>query len=185
MNLRKEVVDRLLLSKSLLRRIRIHPVAEPDRHLLATHLLTAHDAAEIALAAIADERGTLATKDNYYLMQLIGSLKQLHSSEEVAGRDYFRQLNQARNGVRYYGNFPDPKQWARVGETVYGYVCVWCEKYLSVSLDELDESALLTSKEVKHYFACAKQAMAEQKYEQVLVQIGFALHMLFKENRAV
>jgi hypothetical protein len=49
----EEVLFRLLLAKSLLDRTRAHPVAEPDSFFVAQQLLTAHDAAELVIAAIA------------------------------------------------------------------------------------------------------------------------------------
>lgn len=174
-----------MLSKSLLRRIRLHPVAEPNRHLLATHLLTAHDAVEIALAAIADERERLPADKDWNLMRCLASLKELHPGQEVPGTGYFRRLNQARIGVKHFGNLPDPQQWDRLGDTVYGHVSEWCTQYLGLSFEELDESALLASDEVRRYFGSAKQAMAEQNSERVLVEIAFALHTVFMESGAV
>ena len=57
MPLKPEVLDRLLLSKSFLDRIRFQPVPVHDRHTLAANIIAAHDAAELAIAAIADEVG--------------------------------------------------------------------------------------------------------------------------------
>jgi hypothetical protein len=184
-SLRPEVVQRLLLSKSLLARARFHPVAEPDAAFVAKEILTAHDAAELALGAIADQCNKLPPKDKCYLMDYFDSLKALDPSGDIPGRPYFRQLNQARIAIKHTGNFPDPKQWARVGERVYEYVDDWCTRYLVISLDELDESALLTSAGVKRYLDSAKQAMAQQNYEEVLVRLGKALHTLFDENSAL
>jgi hypothetical protein len=44
MPLKPEVLDRLLLSKSFLERIRFQPVAVHDRHTLAANIIAAHDA---------------------------------------------------------------------------------------------------------------------------------------------
>ena len=56
MELRKEVVERLLLTKSLLAKMRFHSTAAPDSKFLASQIMTAHDAAELVLAAISDQR---------------------------------------------------------------------------------------------------------------------------------
>ena len=50
--LTEEVMRRLLVAKGLLGRIRYPYTAQPDRTTLAGHILTAHDAAELAIAAI-------------------------------------------------------------------------------------------------------------------------------------
>lgn len=63
MELRKEVVERLLLAKSLLAKLRFHSTAELDSKFLAIQIMTAHDAAELVLAAISDQRGDLTQQD--------------------------------------------------------------------------------------------------------------------------
>lgn len=57
----KEVADLILLSKSMIDRIRIQFNASPDSHTLAASVLLAHDSAELALAAIANQTGQLPT----------------------------------------------------------------------------------------------------------------------------
>ena len=52
MALAQHVIERLLLAKDLLGRIRFSGVPRSDRQTLASHILTAHDAAELALAAV-------------------------------------------------------------------------------------------------------------------------------------
>jgi hypothetical protein len=153
--------------------------------VVAQHVLGAHDAAELALGAIADQRDKLPPKGKSYLMEYFEALKELDPSGEIPGRGYLRQLNEARIGMKHIGNFPDPRQWAQVGEKVYEYVDEWCTRYLVISFDELDESALLKSEVVKNHFDSAKQALREGDYERVLVELGFALHLLLEENRAL
>jgi hypothetical protein len=183
--LRKEVVDRLLMTKSLLSRIRGDPSAEPDRYAVAEQILISQDAAELALGAIADQLGKLPQKGKYYLMDYFDSLREAHPEKNVEGKEFLRQLNEARIGIKHIGNFPDPKQWARVGERIFERISKWCGEYLGVSLDDLDESALLKSVTVKAYFDSAKAAMTDHKYEEVLIQIGKALHTVFDENSAL
>ena len=183
--LHKKVVERLLLCKSLLARLRFHSAAEPDRYLLASQILTAHDASELAAAAVADQRDKLPPRVNSGLLEYLNRLKELHPGEPVPRQEFFSRLNHVRNGVKHNGEFPDSKDWARVGEDAFDYVSQLCAKYLEISLDDLDESALLASAEVKKYFDSAKQALAEQKYEEVLVHLGKGLHTVFKENSAL
>ncbi len=61
MTLKKEVADLILLSKSMIDRIRIQFNASPDSHTLAASVLLAHDSAELALAANANQTGQLPT----------------------------------------------------------------------------------------------------------------------------
>jgi hypothetical protein len=182
--LRKEVVDRVLLSKFLLREARFHPVAEPDRFFLAVQVLKAHDAADLAIAAIAAAREKPPAKPAPSLMDYFEKLKELHPGGEVAGKDYLGRLNHVRNGVKHRGVFPD-LEWAQAGENVYGHVSQWCQEYLQLSFEDLDESALLASPKVKEHFDSAKKAFSEERYEDALMHLGYALHSLFKESRAL
>ena len=82
-------MERLLVSKSLLGKIRFQPAAEPDHVSLASQLLAAHDAAELALAAISDQLNKLPPKDKHYLMDYFEPLKELHPGREVFAKEYF------------------------------------------------------------------------------------------------
>jgi hypothetical protein len=62
MPLKPEVLDRLLLSKSFLEKIRFQPVAVHDRHTLAANIIAGHDAAELAIAGVCDQLGCLPQK---------------------------------------------------------------------------------------------------------------------------
>ncbi len=185
MSILARVAQRLLLGKSLLSRIRVHPVSQPDQHSLANHIITAHDAAELILAAIADHKRKLPPREQHYLMDYFEPLKGLHPERDVTGREFFRQLNRVRIDIKHYGIFPDPKQWARVAETTYGYASQWCSDYLGTSLDEIDDSALLRSDTVRTSFNEAKQALTKRNYQKALEQLGIALHQLFEENDAL
>jgi len=121
-----EVLDRLLLSKSFLDRIRFQPVAVHDRHTLAANIIAAHDAAELAIAAIADELGcALANAGKTYLMDYFDPIEKT-TSIGVHGREYSRQLNGVRSLLKHQGLYPDAKQWARVAESVHQHVTKWC-----------------------------------------------------------
>jgi hypothetical protein len=127
MQLKSEVLERLLLSKAFLDRIRFQPVAVHDRHTLASNIVTAHDSAEFAIASICDQLNCLPQKGTSYLMNYLDSLKtSQHPGADVSARGYFRDLNDVRNLVKHQGLFPDGRQWARVGETVFQHTLNGC-----------------------------------------------------------
>lgn len=185
MVLTPDIIDRLLVAKDLLERIRFVPTAHPDRFTLARDVLAAHDAAELALAGIARHLNRLPPPSQSFLMNYFPEIRKEHPSEEVSRRDYFAQLNDVRVGIKHKGNFPDPRQWFRCGEKVYEYVSTWCQRYLGISLDDLDESALITDPRVKQYFDAAREAFAREEYRSVLEALALALGTLFKGNQAL
>jgi hypothetical protein len=185
MHLSQEVVDRLLLAKGLLAKIRFDPTAHPDRISLAQFILAAHNAAELAIAAVATHLGKLPNKKQCYLMDYFPEIKKEHPNKPVAGQPYFSQLNSVRIGIKHEGNFPEPNQWKRVGERTYEYVSEWCQEYLGLSLDELDESVLIRDEKVKEWHKKAKEALEHGQFRESLEHLAYATEALFSSNRAL
>jgi len=181
----QDVIDRLLVAKDLLEKISSSPIANPDRYTIAMHVLTAHDAAELAIAGIAHHLGKLPQSSKSFLMDYFSPISEIHPNEEVPGRGYFSQLNQVRIGIKHTGIFPDPKQWFRVGETTRSYVSIWCDKYLSISLDDLDESDMIFDDDVKNQYDIAKKAFTDGDHKGVLENLAKALNLLFESNHAL
>jgi len=184
MPLKPEALDRLLLSKPLLEKIRFQPVAVHDRHTLATNIIAAHDAAELAIASVCDQLGCLPQKGNSYLMDYFESYK-IARGTEMHGREYFRNLNTARNSLKHQGLFPDGKQWSRVGEVVFEHITKWCWDDLQHSFAELDESALLLDANVKRLYDEARQSAGQGDFKGTLEKLALALSIVFKENSAL
>jgi hypothetical protein len=186
MAIRTDVLERLLLGKAFLDRIRFDPTADPDNRALATRIVSAHDAAELVLAAVAHQLNASLPKNKCYLMDYFRPIRDvMHPERDVLGKDYCGQLNNVRTNIKHLGIFPNPKQWGGVGEKVYGLVSTWCSEYLGVSLENLDLSELLTDPTVKKYVDSAKQAMKEQGFKDVLIQLAKAMYFLFKGNPAL
>ncbi len=179
----QDVVDRLLVAKGLLAKIRYLPVARPDRISLAQAILSAHDAAELASAAIARHLNCLPASQKTYLMDILSAIQKEQGN--VPHRDYFSQLNSVRIAVKHQGIFPDPQQWYRVGERTYDYLSELCQQYLGLSLDDLDESALIKDREVKEWYDKAKNALQQGQYKESLEYLAYAAEALFKSNRAL
>lgn len=185
-SLSQDVIDRLLVAKDLLEKISSSPIVNPDRYTVARHVLTAHDAAELAIAGIAHYLGKLPQSSKSYLMDYFSPIAETHTDdEEVPGKGYFSQLNTVRILIKHQGIFPEPKQWFRVGENTRSYVSTWCEKYISISLDDLDESDMISNADVKKQYDIAKQAFADGDNKGVLENLAIALNLLFESNRAL
>jgi len=185
LNLKQEVVERLLIAKAILAPIRFQPVGEPDRLAVATHILSAHDAAELAIAAFAAHVGRLPAKDKSYLMDYFETLASVYPDEAVPGQAFFSQLNRVRVNFKHLGIIPDPKQWERVGERTYSYLSDLSIRYLSVSLDSVDESQLLSNEHVQTLFELSRQESERAEFKSSLECLGKALRELFKSNPAL
>lgn len=182
----QEVIDRLLIAKNLLEGIRFLPVANPDRYAIAKHVLTAHDAAELAIAGIAHHLRCLPKSQKVFLMDYFAPIKEKkHPNDEVSGRGYFSQLNEVRSAIKHKGIFPDPKQWYRVAEKTYDYISNWCLHYLKIEFADLDESYMISDPGVKELYYAAKEALAQNNYKGAFEIIACALRTLYDSNQAL
>lgn len=185
-SLRPEIIQQLLFTKSLLSQTQFLPEVNPISFSIAKRILIAHDAAEMGIAAIADQIGALPSKDPRYLMDYFDPIKRKkHSTRDVEGKEYFRQLNTVRRDLKHVMILPDPNQWMRVGDKVYDYLSMWCQKYLEISLNDLDNSILLNNPNVKAFYDNAKRELSSKNYRQVLELLARAIYLLFEENNAL
>ena len=166
-----EVLHRLLLSKSLLA-ARTASQGGPSPHLVARQVLSAHDAADLTFAAIADHQRKLTTGKSPSMLQC---LELIDSKKKHAA--YFKQLNDARNSLKHVGNLPNNNQWATVSQDVFDKLARLCEETLGVSLEDLDESVLLVNEEARTHLDAAKLAKQSQNFKLALEELGTALYI--------
>lgn len=186
MALRPEVIQRLLLAKSILGPYRFAPWGEPDDYDVALQVLASHDAADLVFAAIADHQGKFGNKGSKRSPSMTEALG-LVDCEKTFSKPttYFSQLNEARDSLKHRGILPNAKQWGRAGQSAYEKLSEVCRVCISFSLDEIDESTLLHNKDVRGYFNQAKDAVGMKQYKKALEEIGKALCILLDENHAV
>jgi hypothetical protein len=178
MSLRKEVLHRLLLAKSILAGGRNAPSGQPNPHLVARQVLNAHDAADLVFASIADHQRKLGATGKAPSMveclKLIDSKKSKHEA-------YFKQLNEARIGLKHVGNLPNTNQWATVAQDVFEKLSSLCQGTLNISLEELDESELLSNGEARAHLLAAKTARASQDFKVALEELAKALFIALED----
>src|SRR3989338_4701244 len=110
--LRPEIVQQLLFTKSLLAQTQFLPEVNPSSFSIAKKILIAHDAAEMGIAAIANQIGSLPNKNPRFLMDYFDPIKKKkHPMRDMGGKDYFRTLNIVRGSLKHGMILPDPNQW--------------------------------------------------------------------------
>lgn len=179
MKLRKEVVDRLLLAKSLLSSRAGGVSGKSSTHLVAKELLQAHDAAELVFAAIADRQGEIPAKSEMPSMMKCLSLIDT-TADKHAG--YFIQLNEARVGVKHFGNLPNVQQWSNVTVDVFEKLSTLCKAILDMSLDDIDELELVVNDQVRGHLESASQFRKTGQFSLALEEIGKALCVAVQEQ---
>jgi hypothetical protein len=179
MKLRKEVLERLLLAKSVLSPARNRTLGQPNAHLVARWVLNAHDASDLVFAAIADQKKKFSAKSRgpsmVECLELIGRPGNQYAA-------YFKQLNDARNSLKHAGNLPNTNQWATVGDDTFEKLSRLSQTTLRVSLDGVDESELLRNSDAQKHYRAAKRASESGDFKLALEEIGKALYVILDER---
>lgn len=182
--IRPEIIQQLLFAKWLLSQEQIMPEAKANPFSIAKKILTAHNAAEIGIAAIADQIEALPDKEQRFLMDYFSPIKK-QTGDDIQGKEYCRQLNTVRKNLKHGMILPDSSQWITVCNNIYSYLSKWCQTYLETSLNDIDNSLLIHNKKIKSFYDDAKKEAKAGNYQQTLELLGKALCMLFEENNAL
>jgi hypothetical protein len=94
-------------------------------------------------------------------------------------------LNGVRNSLKHTGILPNTKQWGLVGRETFAKLSDICSTCLGLTLDEIDESALLNNDEVRAHILFARTAMENQQYKDALEEVGKALSVLLDANTSL
>jgi hypothetical protein len=177
--IRDEVLRRLVVSKQLLLSKGGQLTPSSDAVAVAHMILTAHDSAELAAAAIARHVGVTSLTDKTYLLDYPALIeKTCARSEPFPGKDFVRQLNKARIFFKHDGILPDPRDWYRVIENTWGWIDKWCSTYVGISFDEIDLEQLLEDKEVRALYQAAKAEKESGHLQAALELLGLALYLV-------
>ncbi len=171
-----ETIDRLLLSRSLIAPLRFKPAS--DRFAVAAHVLAAHDAAELAIAAVCSECAVPNISDTRALglPDYLGALKQhQHPGVEVSGRDYVSKLNRLRVDLKHHGITPDRDQWKDVAQVTFDYISSWCQKYLCIDYAALDAVDLIHSDTIREIVKLAQKHLKEDNFRQCFETLAEAI----------
>lgn len=175
-SIKHETVDRLLLSRSLIAPLRFKPAT--DRFAVAAHILAAHDAAELSIAAVCSETSVPNLSDTRALglPDYLGALKQhRHPSRDVSGRDYIGKLNRVRVDLKHHGITPDKDQWGAVAEVVFGHISSWCKEYLNIDYAALDAVDLISADSIRDLVRSAREKLNQDKFKECLETLAEAI----------
>jgi hypothetical protein len=179
MKLSKEVVNRLVLAKSILSSAVGASSPQANSHLVARQLLNAHDAADLVFAAIADQKGKLVTKGRAPSMIECLALLGRKGDRQIA---YFKQLNDARNSVKHVGNLPNVHQWSGVAEDVLMRLSELCSSMLGKRLEDISELELVLNADVRAHLETAHELRDLGKHKEGLEEVGKALCVALQEQ---
>jgi len=172
---RQEVLDRLLLAKSL------HLFGESacrltaDRLSFTRGLLLLHDAADAALGAIADHLHA-PLKDKTYILNYYSLIRDADSQHRaVPYQTQVRNLNSIRVAIKHLGVFPDPTTSSHFPNVVGDLLEQLCNTYLDCDLGSLSLASMIESDTVKALVLEAEQAITDEDYKVAIEKLAFAM----------
>lgn len=166
-----EVLRRLLAAKTLLASNAAQLTPDSDPIVVGKMVLAAHDAAELAAAAIADHLGA-DLSGRHYLTQYPVLIEQRWRGAAVfPGKNFLSQLDKVRTLFKHSGILPDAREWFQVIENTWKWVDSWCNAYLGLSIDEIDMEQLLNDEKVKGYYRLAKEHGDKGEHREALVAL--------------
>jgi hypothetical protein len=170
-----DILQRMLVVKHLLAAKRDQLTPNSDAVAVAQAILTSHDAAELAIAAIASHVKVPGLTERMSLPEYAPKIE-AKTGNALSGSDYLKQLNAVRVNFKHHGVLPDARDWYRVIDKVWARVDEWCRTYLGVALDEIDLEQFLLDPDVKTLYEMAKTAFREKRYPDALEALGRGLY---------
>jgi hypothetical protein len=170
-----DILQRLLVVKHLLAANSDQLMPSSDAAAVARMVLVAHDAAELAIAAIASHLNVPGLTERMSLTEYAPKIE-AHTQTTLSGADFLKSLNQARIGFKHHGVMPDARQWYRVIDNAWTRLDDWCHAYLDVALDDIDLEEFLADDEIKVLYEFAKRQHAAGRYREALEALGHALY---------
>jgi len=168
------VLRRLLMVKQLLVGIP-QLTSTSDGLLVARAILTAHDAADLALATIVGHRLPGPRKAKSFLMDYAAELNEL---SRLYGFEQLGHLSRQRDAFKHHGTLPHVPDWHTVGERIRGYIEAWCSDYLDTRLADVELDALIENETARSLYQLAKVSCATGDYQDALEQLGKGLYLV-------
>lgn len=184
MELREDVIRRLILAKSLQRYGEAACAERNDRFAFVRGILLLHDAVEAVLGAVADHL-------NVRLPDRVSFMGYFEKIEE--GDDQQRKLpypkamsdlNAIRVGIKHHGRFPPVEENRHFPVTVTEFLRTVCRTYFDADYSALSLTSMIQNERVRSHIESAEALVAEGKFEDALVSLGYAMYHLVESKTA-
>lgn len=181
MPLREEVLRRLLISRRFLETSALL-TPDSDAAAIGSAILAAHDAAELALNAIASHHD-VRIGERTTMFEVMDAIDSTEGLPPLSGRPRITRLNAARKVLKHSGVFPDPQHFYRIVDQIYDVVNEWCTSHLEgLTLDQIDLAVLIEDAEVRRLHREARELFENGRYREALEAIGHALFFVMRRS---
>ena len=168
-----EVLRRLLLGRELLNSFQATITGKTDALTIARAIMTAQDAAEFILSAIAEHQEA-ERNERMGLPEYLGAVEKKTSSR-FPGKLFFSNLNRARVSFKHHGILPNAQEFHHVLRRTEDYLEQACSAFVGIPLSDIDSSALIADIEARALYGRARELFELGKYREALEELALAL----------
>jgi len=173
--IRNEVLARILLAKKIYNDAELACSNLIDQTVFTKGIFLLHDAAEIALAAVANHLNA-EFKDRNYLLSYYKLIKdQAPRKGNVPLRREMERLNTIRNTAKHEGILPDTKSNAYLASAVYSLFEKICKKYLDLEFSSISLKSLIRDERIREYINKAEKNIDIGKIKEAFVSLAYAM----------
>lgn len=170
------ILNRLISARFLLENSGPRLNRHSDARAVAHAVLISHDAAELALTALADHL-KLGLPERTDFPTLIDKLKsQTVFSSGFPGDVFFNKLNKVRIAFKHHGVLPDSGSWFDVVDTTLAHLDDASKQVLGVALLEIDTANLIADAKVRGWVAKARVEKESGLFKEALEMLARALY---------
>ncbi len=180
--MRIEILNRLILAKQLLLAAENACSVPNDQWAFTRGIILLHDAAESALAAVADYLHALRVpQKNVYLLEYCDLIQKADPqnksgvSRHVPYQQQLRGLNTLRNTAKHAGILPGQKSNAHFPVTIAAFIGEITQTYLGLSFAELRLTSLIRDQTIRECIEEAENHRQSGNYESALISLGYAM----------
>ncbi|MDA2920458.1 hypothetical protein MYX76_13365 [Desulfobacterota bacterium AH_259_B03_O07] len=182
--MKPEVLQTLLTAKVLFNQAQDFCFIE-DKHTSSAGLLILQDALELIFLGCLIELGIDENKslENTSFDQLIGELKKKNIKVIKSGT--LKALNKQRVIIKHYGQVSEPSSVRNYFSAAQESTNVIMQQIFSKTLQDILLHELIRSAEVKNYFSIASEALEQEKYLAVLVNVRKAIYIEVEKDYCI
>ncbi|OFZ54614.1 MAG: hypothetical protein A3D92_08215 [Bacteroidetes bacterium RIFCSPHIGHO2_02_FULL_44_7] len=178
--IRAEVLNRMILAKSLLRSAESLCGATADILSFSKGILFLHDAAESALGAVADHLHAAIPNKDIHLLGYFDLIDPKDPSKSTLPyRTQMKVLNTLRVNIKHSGILPSIKENIHMPSVVRNLLEVSCLVHFGMPLDEVSLKSLIKKKAVVQQIKKAEEALSKKKYQECLLHSAYAMYEIF------
>lgn len=170
------ILNRLISARFLLENSGLSLNRNSDSRAVAQNVLMAHDAAELALTAIADHL-KIALPERTEFPKLIDQLNShVGMPGGLSGHVYLTKLNKVRIAFKHHGLLPDSGSWFDVVDRTSLHLDETCLTAVGVALSKIDLTHLIEDQKVQQLIAIARTKHEQGFYKEALEVLAKALY---------